>query len=209
MRRRRLFEYVKALMVGGVWPTSVGVTFATDAAAEQCERLPAFEFLGHRIGDGQQKFPDLVADDSWTSSEPKCSSDTSACPGDQELWTRSGYAVGDISVDLTYGFKNGKLSWVMMVFDSASHREIREMLIGKYGETYEYTTTVYMMVGGSHRNMVSHWKFREGFLVLTEVLKLPLDRNNNKALLALFPYTITQSPDPEAAQLRMLGERTF
>jgi len=50
--RRRFFEHVKALVVGGMCPAWVGGLFTTEtSAAEQSERLPAFEFLGHHIGD--------------------------------------------------------------------------------------------------------------------------------------------------------------
>lgn len=183
----------RSLVVGGAVAASVGSVPATGAAAEQCERPPPFEFLGHRIGDGLEKFPEL-ADGSWINN--------------QNSWTRSGYVVGGISVDLAYVFENGRLISVAISFDSEYRRELREMLIGKYGEPYEYTTTVYLMIGGSHGTTLSHWMFREGSLVLTGVFAG--DRNKQMGLLALFPYDVPQSPDdPKAAQLRMLGKRTF
>jgi hypothetical protein len=110
--RRRLFERFKALVVGGICPAWVGGLFMTEAsAAEQSERLPAFEFLGHHIGDRvQEKFSYGSQDDS--KGEPYCSDDTSeriTCHGDLKIWSGSGYSVGGVSVDLRYGFLNGKL----------------------------------------------------------------------------------------------------
>jgi hypothetical protein len=169
INRRRLFEKVRALVVGGMCPAWVGGLFMREAAAaEQSERLPNFEFLGHRIGDSQEKFSHVFADGSWTNREPDCSSGTSACHGNQKVWSRSGYAVGGIPVDLTYGFENGKLVGAAMAFDSESHRELREMLIGKYGEPFEYGMTVqfhYLLGSGSDPTTFSHWMFREGSLV--------------------------------------------
>ena len=79
------------------------------------------------------------------------------------------------------------------------------MLIGKYGKTsYEYAGTIYTATNQYH-NTVSHWQFREGFLVLTEVVLPP-----TTGILNFHPFTVTEaSPDPEAIQLRMLGKRTF
>jgi hypothetical protein len=117
----------------------------------------------------------------------------------------SDYTVGGVSVDLTYGFLNGKLNGLTMVFDGTFHQKIREMLIGKYGQPYEYTTTIYTSTNQYH-NTVSHWNFREGFLGLTEVL-LPL---SHTGVLNFLPYTVPEpSQDSEAIQLRMLRKRTF
>ena len=108
-----------------------------------------------------------------------------------------------IPVDLTYGFINGKLASLVMIFDSTFHQKIREMLIGKYGKTYESTATLYTAVNQYH-NTVSQWMFREGSLVLTGMLP------TNTGFLQFHPYTVTEeSQDPEAVQLRMLGKRTF
>ena len=215
--RRRLFERVKALVIGGMCPAWVGRIIAPDAvAAEPCERLPSFEFIGHHIGDGlHEKFPYLQGD-SWTSREPDCGGDTSEkCHGDLQIRSRSGYPVGDFLVDLTYIFRNGKFSSVTVVFQSSFHKQIREMLIGKYGKTsYEYTVTRYNLGGRSFsaNNTVSHWQFREGFLVLTGILLTDqvLTGNPISGLLIFHPYTVSdESPDQEAVQLRVLGKRAF
>ena len=90
-----------------------------------------------------------------------------------------------------------------MFFDSTFHQKIREMLIGKYGKTYESTATLYTAVNQYH-NTVSQWMFREGSLVLTGMLP------TNTGILQFHPYTVTEaSQDPGAIELRMLGKRTF
>ncbi|HWZ05964.1 MAG TPA: hypothetical protein VNY53_03540 [Bradyrhizobium sp.] len=204
--RRRLFEYVKALVVGGMCPAWVGGIFASDAsAAEQNDRLPAFEFLGHHIGDRlQEKFP-YLSQDSWTSREEACGDDTLfRCQGDVKGWSRSGYMIADISVELTYGFQNEKLNFVSMFsIDGLFPQKLREMLIGKYGKAYELTFTLNMLLGGGVPVKASYWIFREGFLAL-----LPLAVGG---LLIFVPYTVaeTSQDDPEAIELRMLGKRTF
>ena len=47
-------------------------------------------------------------------------------------------------------FPNGKLDSLIMVFDSTFHQKIREMLIWKYGKTYEYTYTINTLVKHYH-----------------------------------------------------------
>ena len=221
--RRRLFEYVKALVVGGMWLAWIGGFFMKEAsaAAEQSGRLPAFEFLGHRIGDSVVgKFPPVGGSGAQPSesrqvlrpaqdepkSEPYCWEGTGGigCYGDSKIWSGSSYTVGGVPVDLIYSLPNGKLASLVMTFDSTFHQKIREMLIGKYGRTtYEYAGTVFTAVN-QYQNTVTHWQFREGFLVLTEVVVA------NIGVLNFHPYTVTEeSPDPEAIKLRMLGKRTF
>src|SRR5262249_16774686 len=146
----------------------------------------AFEFLGHSIGDSVVgKFPPVGGSGAQHSepphlrpvqdepkSEPYCWEGTGdiGCYGGSKIWSGSRYAVGGVPVDLVYGFPNGKLASLTMVFESKYHQKIREMLNGKYGKTsYEYTGTIYTSTNQYH-NTVSHWQFREGFLVLTEVL---------------------------------------
>jgi hypothetical protein len=182
------------------------------SAAVELLNLPAALTMPAHIGDRlQEKFSFPSQDGTWTSrekGEPYCIADTSenvTCHGDLKIWNGSGYTVGGVSVDLTYGFLNLKLHSLTMTFYSSSHNKIREMLIGKYGKTsYEYAGTIYTAANQYH-NTVSHWQFREGFLVLTEVVLLPIT-----GILNFHPFTVMEaSPDPEAIQLRMLGKRTF
>jgi hypothetical protein len=118
-------------------------------------------------------------------SEPYCWEGTGGigCYGDSKIWSGSSYAVGGVPVDLTYGFLNGRLDSLVMTFDSTFLKKIREMLIGKYGKTYESTATIYTATNQYH-NTVSQWMFREGSLVLTGVLP------TNVGILQFHPYTI-------------------
>jgi hypothetical protein len=102
-------------LVGGAVAAPIASISAADAfATGQSERLPPFQFLGHYLDDRVQepllRDADGAPDDRWG-----------------ELNQRD--TVGDVPVDLMYGLRNGKLTTLVMVFDSTSHRELREMLI--------------------------------------------------------------------------------
>jgi hypothetical protein len=194
----------RSLFVGGAVAVSVGSVPAVEASeAELSERLPSFEFLGHRIGDSIHEIFPAPAEDG-SKGRPYCMNvaGRAFCYGDPKIWFGSGCTVGGVSVKLTYGLLNGKLATLTMIFDSESYQTLREMLIGKYGQpTYENFDFTFR---GVHYqgNRFSHWLFREGLLVLTEVPKT--------GVLHFHQYTVTQEPqDPEAIQLRMLGKRTF
>jgi hypothetical protein len=194
INRRRFFERAKALVVGGMCPAWVGGIFAADAvAAEQCERLPAFEFLGHRIGDGQETFPEFVADAEWRMVEYR----ESWVRTSPNLVSRGGtpYTIGTLLVpQLLYQFKGGRLSSVEAVFAEEDLVTVREMLAGRYGEPRR-------CVGRFKGTSACFWLFREGILWLDDRVF-----GSSPVWLTLYPYVAAEPPDQE---LRALGRRTF
>jgi hypothetical protein len=179
----------RRLVGGAVAAPIAGISAADAFATGQSERLPAFQFLGHYLDDRVQeplmRDADDPQDDRWGEPNQR---DT----------------VGDVPVDLRYGLRNGKLTSLVMVFDSTSHRELREMLIGKYGKVaYECFYKVNTAVR-QYDNTVTHWQFREGFLVLTQTFFPP------KGMLVFHPYLVMEEDrDPETIRLRMLGKTSF
>jgi hypothetical protein len=163
--------------IGRSDPPRVNMIFATD-------KLPSFEFRGHRIGE-------YVGDKFryWTEGtktrgsfcSPEQPSKTMICTGDPRDEPDAGSYFGKVNVTLNYEFLSKKLRRMTMGFDVRSLAEINNIVIKEYGPPdIAFMTLRTFPVGIVTESPTSQWLFKEGVLVL--------EYGSPSAMLSFDPY---------------------
>src|SRR5262249_25121635 len=130
-----------------------------------------------KIGDGlTAKYPNWAKGRPNVLKGPGCdlyerSEAIITCDDTASFTTTQGLTyqrVGDVAVSsLRYKFYEGKLYTIEMRFHPNVHGNIRQMLIGKYGQpTNEAAQSIQNRLGATFENVVTDWTFNEGTLKL-------------------------------------------
>lgn len=129
------------------WAGAVALSLASTVALAEERALPKFEFRGHQAGEARS-----------------CARST--CNGE----TTYNEFLGEVRTKvISYVYEEDKLFAIAVLFNTSDFDQMREMLIGRYGEPNKSETgSIQTRAGVDYPTRTVSWLFSDGLLQLSE-----------------------------------------